>query len=192
MFYVEIAQLSVVANVLKRIFLTRLLKAVDEKLREQQTGFRKDRSYTDQIAALRIIIEQSLEWNTSLFLNCVDFEKAFDSLDREVLWRLMAHYGILQKFTNLIRNSYNNMQCRVIHEGKLIESYDVRTGVKQGCLLSPFLFPLAIDYIMIESTEGKRNGIQWTMWQQLDDLDFADDIALIFSTQQQMQEKHPF
>jgi hypothetical protein len=192
MFYVEIAQLSVVANVLKRIFLTRLLKAVDEKLREQQTSFRKDRSYTDQIAALRIIIEQSLEWNTSLFLNCVDFEKAFDSLDREVLWRLMAHYGIPQKFTNLIRNSYNNMQCRVIHEGKLIESYDVRTGVKQGCLLSPFLFPLAIDYIMIESTEGKRNGIQWTMWQQLDDLDFADDIALIFSTQQQMQEKHPF
>jgi hypothetical protein len=192
MFYVEIAQLSVVANVLKRIFLTRLLKAVDEKLREQQTSFRKDRSYTDQIAALRIIIEQSLEWNTSLFLNCVDFEKAFDSLDREVLWRLMAHYGIPQKFTNLIRNSYNNMQCRVIHEGKLIESYDVRTGVKQGCLLSPFLFPLAIDYIMIESTEGKRNGIQWTMWQQLDDLDFADDIAVIFSTQQQMQEKHPF
>jgi hypothetical protein len=39
----------------------------------------------------------------------------------------------------------------------------------------------AIDYIMRESTEGKRNGIQWTMWQQLDDLDFADDIALISS-----------
>ena len=186
MFYVEIAQLSVVANVLKRIFLTRLLKAVDEKLREQQTGFRKDRSYTDQIAALRIIIEQSLEWNNSLFLN---FEKAFDSLDREVLWNLMEYHGIPQKFINIIRNSYSNMQCRVIHEGKLTESFDVKTGVKQGCLLSPFLFLLAIDYIMRESTEGKRNGIQWTMWQQLDDLDFADDIALISSTQQQMQEK---
>ena len=144
------------------------------------------------MAALRIIIEQSLEWNSSLFLKFVDFEKTFDSLDREVLWNLMAHYGIPQKFINIIRNSYNNMQCGVIHEGKLIKSYDVRTGVKQGCLLSPFLFPLAIDYIMIESTEGKRNGIQWTMWEQLGDLDFADDIALIFSTQQQMQEKPPF
>ncbi|XP_048729765.2 uncharacterized protein LOC125647117 [Ostrea edulis] len=39
------------------------------------------------------------------------------------------------------------------------------------------------------TTEGKRNGIQWTMCQQLDDLDFADDIALISSTQQQMQDK---
>jgi hypothetical protein len=81
------------------------------------------------------------------------------------------------------------MQCRVIHEGKLTESFDVKTGVKQCCLLSPFLFLLAIDYTTRESTEGKRNGIQWTMWQQLDDLDFADDIALISSTQQQMQEK---
>jgi hypothetical protein len=50
-------------------------------------------------------VEQSLEWNTSLFLNFVDFEKAFDSLDREVLWNLMAHYGIPQKFINIIRNS---------------------------------------------------------------------------------------
>ncbi|XP_063404182.1 uncharacterized protein LOC134687653 [Mytilus trossulus] len=95
----------------------------------------------------------------------------------------MAHYGIPQPFINIIRNSYNNMKYRVIHEGKLSESFD------QGCLLSPFLFLLAIDYIMKEATEGKRNGIQWTMWQQLEDLDFADDIALISSTQQQMQEK---
>ena len=53
--------LSVVAKVLNRILLTRLLKAVDEKQREQQAGFRKDRSCTDQIAALQIIIEQSVE-----------------------------------------------------------------------------------------------------------------------------------
>ena len=39
------------------------------------------------------------------------------------------------------------------------------------------------------STEQKRNGIQWTLWKQLDDLDFAEDLALISYTQQQMQEK---
>ena len=65
----------------------------------------------------------------------------------------------IKKFINIIRNSYNNMQCRVIHEGKLTESFDDKTGVRQGYLLSPFLFLLAIDYIMRESTEGKGNGI---------------------------------
>jgi hypothetical protein len=53
--------LSGPVKVINRILLTRLLKAVDEKLTEQQAGFGKDRACTDQIAALRIIIKQSLE-----------------------------------------------------------------------------------------------------------------------------------
>ncbi|VDP57388.1 unnamed protein product, partial [Schistosoma mattheei] len=53
---------------------------VDTQLRDQQAGFRKDRSCTDQIATLRIIVEQSIEWNSSLYTNFVDYEKAFDSV----------------------------------------------------------------------------------------------------------------
>ena len=75
-----------------------------------------------------------------------------------------------------------------MHAGQLSQSFDVKTGVKLGCLLSPFLFLLAIDWAMRETTEGGRNGIQWTMWEQLDDLDFADDIALLSHTQTQMKE----
>lgn len=55
--------------------------------------------------------------------------------------------------------------------------------------MSPFLFLLAIDWIMKTSTRERRNRIQWTLWDQLDDLDFADDIALLSHSQQQMQEK---
>ncbi len=62
-----------------------------------------------------------------------------------------------------------------MHAGQLSQSFNVKTGIKQGCLPSPFLFLLAIHWIMMETTKGKRNGIQWTMWEQLDDLDFADD-----------------
>ena len=63
-------------------------------------------------------------------------------------------------------------------EQKLSWSF-VETGVKQGCPLSSFLFLLAIDWVMRETTEGERNGIQWTMWEQLKDLEFADDIVLL-------------
>ena len=73
-----------------------------------------------------------------------------------------------------------------IHEGQLSESFEVKTGVRQGCLLSPFLFILVV---MKESTTGRRTGIQWTLWSQLEDLDFADDIALLSHTCDQMQRK---
>ena len=61
--------------------------------------------------------------------------------------------------------------------------------MKQGCLLSPFLFILVIDWVMKTATKEKRNGIQWTMLTQLDDQDFADDLAFLSHSHKQMQDK---
>ena len=61
--------------------------------------------------------------------------------------------------------------------------------MRQGCLLLPFLFLLAIDWMPKTFTAQRGNGIQWTPWTQLDDLDFADNLAILSRTQQQMQEK---
>ena len=65
----------------------------------------------------------------------------------------------------------------------------MKTEVRQGCLLSPFLFLLVIDWIMKIITTGRNNGIQWTLWTQLDNLDFADDRALLSHNHSQMQDK---
>ena len=81
--------MSVPGKVLNRIILERMKGEVDKTLREEQAGFRQDRSCTDQIATLRIIVEQSIEWNSSLYVNFVDYEKAFDSLDRDTLWKIL-------------------------------------------------------------------------------------------------------
>nr|KAG5702408.1 hypothetical protein BaRGS_027495 [Batillaria attramentaria] len=147
--------------------------------REEQAGFRNDRSCTDHIATMRIIIEQSLEWQTPLYSTFVDFQKAFDSVDREVIWKLMSHYGFPPKFVNIIRQLYEDATCQVIHDGKLTEPFTVRTGVRQGCILSPTIFLMVVDWVMRQATDGKRTGIQWTFSKQLEDLDFADDIALL-------------
>nr|KAG5704567.1 hypothetical protein BaRGS_031831 [Batillaria attramentaria] len=81
------------------------------------------------------------------------------------------------------------MSCRIAHAGQLSESFEVKTGVRQGCLLSPFLFLLVIDWIMKTTTTGRKNGMQWTLWTQLDDLDFAGDLALLSHSHSQMQDK---
>jgi hypothetical protein len=184
-----ITLLSIPGKIFNRILLERMRDKIDDKLRDNQAGFRRNRSCTDQIATLRIIVEQSLEWNSPLYINFVDYRKAFDSLNRGTLWQLLRHYGIPPKLSRLIENSYEGMACRVVHRGKLTRRFNVRTGVRQGCLLSPFLFLLAIDWIMKTTTDGTRNGIQWTLWSQLDDLDFADDLAMLSHTRQQMQDK---
>ena len=110
---------------------------ITHKSQRQSSWIRPNKSCTDQIATLRIILEQASEFNSSSFHR---FQKAFDSLDREVLWQLMRHYGIPDKFISIINNTYSGMQSKNIHEGKLTELFEITTGVRQGCLLSPLLF----------------------------------------------------
>ena len=153
-----------------------------QPLRDQQAGFRKNRSCADQIASLRIIVEQSLEWNFTLYINFIDYEKAFDIVDGETLWKPLRHYGVPGKCT------YQDMSCKIAHADQLSERFEVKTGVRQGCLLSlPFL--LVTDWIMKTTITGRNNVIQWTLWKQLDDLDFADDLALLSHNLRQMQDK---
>ena len=70
---------------MNRKILQRLKVELDKRLRDEQAGFRKERSCTDHIAPLRIIVEQSLNWNSPVYTTLVDYEKAFHSIDREVL-----------------------------------------------------------------------------------------------------------
>src|ERR1700729_3004511 len=83
-------------------------------------------------------------------------KKAFDSLDRETLWKLLRQYGTPEKITNLIKKMYENMSCKIIHEGQLTEPFEIKTGVRQGCLPLPFLFLLAIDWIMSINIDRKK------------------------------------
>nr|KAG5686589.1 hypothetical protein BaRGS_013367 [Batillaria attramentaria]KAG5693593.1 hypothetical protein BaRGS_011718 [Batillaria attramentaria] len=156
--YRGIMLLSLAGKFLNRILLERMREAVDPMLRDQQAGFRRNRSCADQIASLRIIVEQSLEWNSPLYTNFIDYGKAFLSVDRESLWKLLRHYGVPGKIISLIRCTYQDMSCRIAHAGQLTESFKVKTGVCQGCLLPPFLFLLVIDWIMKTTTTGKKTG----------------------------------
>ncbi|KAI0224962.1 hypothetical protein LSAT2_024073 [Lamellibrachia satsuma] len=78
---------------------------------------------------------------------------------------------------------------RVIFNGQVSEGFQIGTGVRQGCLISPLLFLIAIDWTMKRSTEHHRTGIQWNLFSQLEDLDFADDLALLSETHKHMQQK---
>ena len=130
-----------------------------------------------------------MEWNTGLYIVFVDFEKAFNSLDREVLWKILRHNGVPEKIVRMIRVFYNGFQARVLHEGEMTGSFSMNTGVRQGCLLSPLLFLVALDWVSRQAFGGNKTGIQFTLLQKLEDLDFADDMVLLSQKITHMRQK---
>jgi len=87
----------VVSKIMGRIVIDRIRMGIDRRLRKEQAGFRSGRGTTEQIFILRNILEQVNEWQATLYINFVDFEKAFDSVHRNGLWMIMNQYGIPQK-----------------------------------------------------------------------------------------------
>ena len=172
--------LSIPSKILSRIILERLKYALDDKLRQEQAEFKRNKSCTYQVATLCIITEHSLKWQSALYLNFIDFEKVFDSVDREVIWKLLHYYGVPLKIIHLIQQLCENAACQVIHNGKLTVPFEVKTGVRQGSLFSPMIFLIAVDWIMRRTTDNEVTSIKWTNTKTLEDVDFAnDDICLV-------------
>ena len=138
---------------------------------------------------LRNIIEQVIEWNSNLYICFVDFEKAFDSVHRETLWKLLKICGIPDKLVNMIKTMYRNSKCAVIDRIETSQWFDVKSGVKQGCVISGLLFLIVMDWIMTKTVENDNNGIRWNFATVLEDIDFADDLALLSSTKTHIQKK---
>jgi hypothetical protein len=80
------------------VILNRIREKIDQRLKKEQAGFRKNHFCVDQINTLKIItIEQSNEWNERLYSVFIDFEKAFDSVSRDKMWKIMERFGLTQK-----------------------------------------------------------------------------------------------
>ena len=177
---------SVPSKILSKIVIKRISDALDTGVRKEQAGFRRERGCTNQIFILQDIIEQCTEWQRQLYVNFVDFENAFDGIHKDSLWRILRACGSPLRMVQIIKSFYHNFPCRV---GSSSLNFQIKTGVRQGCVMSAILFNLEIDLVMRGATGDQPRGIRGTVFETLEDLDFADDLALLSQTQQHMQEK---
>ena len=159
-----------------------------------QAGFRTGRSCVDQCFALRQLIEKSLEMQLAVKINFIDFKAAFDSVHRDSLWKVLRAYGIPEKIVNIMKNTYEGSECCVKVDGEVTGWFPVTAGVRQGCIWSPLLFGVLIDWVLKNALDKNDMGIvlerrRSSRYQQqrLSDLDFADDIALIDEPEMRLQ-----
>ena len=127
---------------------------------------------------LETSLNSTLEYNSLLIVNYVDFKKAFDSIHRPALWKLIRTYGLPQKYIDIFKELYDNSRCCVKTNSGFTDFFEVKTGVQQGDIPSPFFSIFTMDYIMGRAMDNPHFGIRWRD-ARLTDLDFADDLALL-------------
>lgn len=150
-------------KVLTSKILQRIKQAAEDVLCQEQAGFKKGRLCSDHIFTPRQIIEKAEATNTTtIIINVINFHKAFDSVHRSTVWKKLHIYGVPEKIINIIKMFCQGSRCAVRHDGKLNEWFQVVTRVRQGCILSPLIFLLVMDYVMHRATNGCNIGIKWT------------------------------
>ena len=186
--YRGISLLSIAAKVYNKILLNRIRDEVDLILRKNQAGFRPGRSCAQEIHILRRVMEGFRDYQLPLVVTFIDFKKAFDSINRKIMFAVLRHYGIPEAVVNAISVLYKNSKSAVMVDGGLSDPFDVTTGVLQGDVLAPFLFVVLVDYLL-KATSQLDSGVvthprrsRRHPAKSLNDLHFADDIALLESS----------
>tara|TARA_B110001454_G_scaffold15635_1_gene14033 strand:+ start:278 stop:3463 length:3186 start_codon:yes stop_codon:yes gene_type:complete len=158
--YRGISLLSIAGKILARLLLNRLLAHLEQDLLpESQCGFREGRGTADMIFASRQLQEKFQEQNRELFSTYVDLTKAFDTVSRDGLWKIMAKFGIPDKFIAIIRSFHEGMQASVSVEGEASNSFQVSNGVKQGCVLAPTLFSIMFSGMLKIAFQDNTDAI---------------------------------
>lgn len=135
------------------------------------------RGCIDQIFSLRMLSEKFLAKNQKLFCAFIDLEKAYDRVNREKLWEILEEYGVNGQLINAIASLYEGSAACVRINGDLTPWFSIIKGVKQGCVMSPWLFILYMDKCM-QVLKGLNLGVTMSD-TKVCSLVYADDVVLV-------------
>ena len=111
---------STTSKLFQMVILGRLSEGLEVAMRENQCGFRKNRSCVDQIYFLRAIIRQCTEHSLPLYVNFIDFKSAFDCINRDFIWKAFRHYGLPEKYVRVLQAFFDGTVSAVRHDGELL------------------------------------------------------------------------
>jgi len=122
------------------------------------------------------------EIGKDLHLVFVHYKQAYDSVDKEELWKVLVILGIPKKYTNVIKACYEKILCRVCYIQGISDPFKVKSGLKQWDALSPALFNLALEKIIRDTNNDRRMEISNEQVM----LAYADDIVLMGGTKEEI------
>lgn len=148
-----------------------------------QSGFRKNKSITDHIFVIMQVMDKSYEFAKDLHMVFIDYKQAYDSIDRERLWKILKNFGLPTKLINMIKLCNTNTSSRVKVNNEISSSFTINSGLKQGDAMSPVIFNMALESVIrkIPRTETLNLGEGNIL------LVYAGDIVVIGDSQESIQ-----
>ena len=132
-------------------------------------------------------MEKTMEFQQPLFLCFIDYTKAFDCVQHQKLWRVMHEMGFSTHLIILIKSLYDGQEATVRTECGDSDWFTIGQGVRQGCILSPYLFNIYAEYIMRIALDGYEGQVS-IGGRQITNLRYADDTTLIARTAAELQD----
>ena len=146
--YCTIGLISHTSKVMLKIVYAGLQRYMNREFTDVQAGFRKGRGTRNQIANIPLIIEKAREFQKKKKICLIEYDKTFDYVDCNKLWKILQQIGVPDYLTCLLRNLYAGQQATVRTGHGKTDWFQIEKGVCQGCIQSPCLFNLCAEYIM--------------------------------------------
>ena len=134
---------------------------------------------SDQIANIYWIMEKAREFQKNIFFCFIDSAKAFYCVDHNKLWKILKEMGIPHNLTCLLRNLYAGQEATVGTRHGTTDWFQIRKRIHQGCLLSPCLFSLYVEYLMRNTELNEAQAGIKISRRNINNLRYSDDTTLM-------------
>ena len=156
--YRPISLLAHTYKLFTRLLQSRIEAILDTNQPREQAGFRKHFSTRDHLQALNLVIEKCNEYNKTLCVGFVDYEKAFDSVEHFAIFETLLKIGVHPTYIKILQNIYRDATARVHLDKHTSEPFPIERRVRQGDPISPKLFTEAIEEVFQKS--NLQSGIK--------------------------------
>ena len=185
--YRGITLISITAKIYNALIRNRIEPKIDNILRKNQNGFRRNRSTTSQILTIRRILQVTLL--------LVDFTKTFDSIQRGKMEQTLLAYGLPKETVAAITILYRITKVKVRSPDGDTEYFDIVAGIRKGDTLAPYRLIICLEYVLRTSIDKIReNGFELTKKRSrrypaktITDADYASNIAILANTPNQAE-----
>ena len=126
------------------------------------------------------------EFQKNIYFCFIDYDKAFDCMDHNKLWRILKEMGIPDYLICLLRNLYACQEPTVRNGRETTDWFQIGKGICQSCILSPCLFNLCAEYIMRNAGLEEAQAEIKIAGRNINHLRYADDTTLMAESEEEL------